>query len=398
MKLSRTFQHLPWIAGVFAACAIASAGCAAPSAEPQGKTTAKLLAPRPIFKAKASPVSANAYGITEWRLYRGKRDVVMTGYDKNGKPVKGLSIGFHADGKSSAATLRARVLDGSWFAARHTYGARSSTNKSVSPATKRFLQIALADLQVVRASIAAKGTKSNRTLGCGGDLSGVILQAIQCVMSSGGLNPQALQQCIQAAASAAGSGATCTDPNSGQPPYDPTGQSTSTGTGTGGFPNNPYDPSGGQNTGTDPGTDPSTDPGTEPYPGDTSGQYPGDVGTGYPGDPCPQDDGSGTGIPTDGQYPQDDGSGTGVPTDGQYPQDDGSGTGIPTDGQYPGDMSDPYGDQGACPSCTGGMDDGTGDILSDGNNGGVDYGDPYGGDYGAGDYGGDYGGGYGEGY
>src|SRR5690348_1737180 len=101
--------------GASASIVAAAASCAAPQPEPTGSRTEKLLAPSPLLTAEASPETRTALGITEWRLYRGQNAYVLTGYDAQRAPVKGLSIGFvpGSPNNPSSASLRATVLDGS---------------------------------------------------------------------------------------------------------------------------------------------------------------------------------------------------------------------------------------------------------------------------------------------
>lgn len=65
-------------------------GCSvAPAPEQQQSSQSKLLAPKALFKAKASAATTKATGITEWRVFRGKADFVLTGYGDDGSAVGG---------------------------------------------------------------------------------------------------------------------------------------------------------------------------------------------------------------------------------------------------------------------------------------------------------------------
>jgi hypothetical protein len=349
MKLIRQIETKVLLAATLTGIVVSSVACSAPTeVEQKGVTVAKLKAPRPMMKANASPASRKALGVNEWRIFRGTNDVVLTGYDEDGHAVKGLSVGFHA--AASDATLRARVLDGSAFAARHDYArGRTSLNKTMPSATSGFLRQALSDIAALRSSFAKTTTSSKskaRTLGvgeqCGADMMSILTSALQCIQSSGGTDQNAIAQCIAAAQSAAGVGSACQ--GTGTIPFDPTQGGAvdpyGTGAGTGVDPNDPSGCACGDPYGTGAGGDP--------------------YGTGMGGDPS----GSGMGDPWGG----------GAPT---------------------GDWcNDPFGDGASCPSCSGGAGgDYGGDIYTNPANGDVggfgDYGS------GAGDYGSDC---FGDGY
>lgn len=356
--------------------AASSVACSAqPVAEERGSTKSKLLAPRPMMKATASPTSRSALGVAEWRIFRGRNDVVLTGYDEDGKPVKGVSVGFHADSDSDEATLRTRVLDGSMFAARHEYARNRTVQSTQMPAaTASFLQQALADIAVLRQ--AAARTSSDRTFGttpqCGSDMMAIISNALSCIQNSGGsTNTNAVSQCITAAQSAAGVGTACQ--STGTTPFDPTSGFDPWGTGMGG-----WDPTGqagscGQ---------------ADPWGGGAAGGATGTTPCGG-GDPWGQDPYGQGGMGAD---PWGGQGGMGADPYGDM---GGWGGGMPTGGW----CSDPFGDGASCPSCggmgggTGGMDDwgggmggGMGDICTNPMNGDVGY---------EGDFGG---GGWGEGF
>ncbi len=379
-----------FFSGAVLATVTALAGCSAePMREPQQSSQSKLLAPRALFKAKASSETTKAIGVVEWRVYRGRTDFVLTGYDKSGKAIQGASVSFVKQGKQNV--MRARAFDGTFFAGRHVFGGKSASNRSASQKTQRLFHRAIADMMAVRASLARQGKISYvppaqlptgidpndpnaplqdpfGTLGqsCGNDLMSMMMGALQCLAGTGGLGGASsagmgqLLQCALAAQGAAASQGTCQDPGQlGTDPYDPYGM------GQGQDPNDPY----GMGQGQDP---------NDPY-GMGQGQDPNDpygMGQGQdPNDPY----GMGQGQDPYGQDPY-----------GQDPY-----------GQDPYGQGDPFGQQD-CQSCEGPYDD----IEADPMNGGVSYDDMgggMGGDYGGGDYGGgDMGGGdmggFGEGY
>ncbi len=353
--------------------AASSAACAAPSSAPEekGVSKAKLLAPRPMMKATASPTSRSTLGVAEWRIFRGRNDVVLTGYDEDGQAVKGVSVGFHAASDTNEATLRARFLDGSMFAARHEYAQSRTLASAAMPApTASFLQQALSDIAVLRRAVARTtqtGT-SPSTFGttpqCGADMMSILSNALQCIQNGGGAsaNSTAVSQCIAAAQSASGVGTNCQV--TGTTPFDPTQGFDPWGTGAWG--------------------DPMGQSGTcgQPIPNGQGGAT-----------PCGGADpwgGGGMGADPYGQ----DGWGGGMGAD-PYGQG-GWGGGMPS-----GDWcSDPFGDGSACPSC--GMGGGMGgDPYGQGGWGGGMGGDictnPMNGDVGyQGDFGG--GGGFGAGW
>jgi hypothetical protein len=338
-------------------------GCtAAPAYEPQQSSESKLLAPKALFKAKASATTKKETGITEWRVFRGKSDFVLTGYDDDGEAVGGTAFRFAKEGTKNV--LKARVLDGSSFSASYKYGADASSTSTAKSKTQNLFRRAAADMIGIRLALQEQGRGYKGTgaavnpnlglppgipagidpfggvadpfgqlggnLGCGGDLMSMLMGAFQCVSGAGGLsgaqsNPMQILQCALASQGAASTMGTCQNPAGGLlgqlggangMPFDPTGM-----LGAG----NPYgaqDPFG--QLGGQPGMDPYGQAGADPY---------------------------GQGM---------DPYGMGVDPMGQ--------------GQFdPLGQGDPFG-QGACQSCTGQFDD----FGVDPQNGGVGFagGDP----------------------
>ena len=377
MKTSKLFSTRFLLLATLTVAAASSAACAPqPAPEERGVTKAKLLAPRPMMKATASPSSQATLGVHEWRIYRGRHDVFLTGYDEDGKPVKGLSVGFHASADTSEATLRTRILDGSMFAARHDYAqGRTVARAQLSDDSASFVRQALADIAVLRHVVAQttqNGATSKRSFGttpqCGADMMAILSNALQCVQASGGAaNPTAITQCLAAAQSAAGVGSACQV--TGTTPFDPTQGADPWGS-------DPYGQAGQDGMGGDPYGQ-AGDPygqGGDPYGqgGDPYGQggNPGGDPYGQGGDPYGQ-----SGNPYGDPYGQGDPNGD-------------WGGGLPN-----GDWcNDPFGD-GACPSC-GGMD-GMGNSNGMGDWGDIGA-DPMNGDVGYQSGQGDYGGGWDE--
>ena len=327
--------------------AASSAACTAqqPLPEEKGVSKAKLLAPRPMMKATASPASRAALGVHEWRIYRGRNDVVLTGYDEDGEPVKGVSVGFHAS-DTDEATLRTRVLDGNMFAARHEYArGRTLMSAQIPAATSSFLRQALSDiavLQKVVARTARDGAASPRNFGtspqCGADMMAIVSNALQCIQNNGGsANANAIAQCVLAAQSAADVGTACQA--TGTTPFDPTQGADPWGAG---------------------GMDPMGQAGSCGDPADPYGQG----GAGMPCGGADPSDPYGQGGDPYGQDPY--GQGGDPYGQGGNPDDGWGGNGTPN-----GDWcSDPFGDGAACPSCGGGMGD---DIYANPMNGDVGY-------------------------
>jgi len=239
-------------------------GCSvAPQAEPQQSSQSKLLAPKALFKAKASESTTEETGITEWRVFKGKRDFVLTGYDSHGKSVGGTAFRFAKEGSQNV--LNARVLDGSSFSANYTFGGTAVAGATASPKTQTLFHKAAADMLGIRLALqsqgrgyqgtgAAAGTTANPNLGlpvglpagldpfggvtnpfgqlgagCGTDLMSMLMGAMQCMGGVGGLggatsNPAQLLQCALASQGAASTGATCADSTQlGGSLFDPSG-------------------------------------------------------------------------------------------------------------------------------------------------------------------------------
>jgi len=338
------------------ALAGSSVACSQPVMEEgKGHTTAKLLAPKPLVKVKASPSTKENEGITEWRIFRGRNDVVLSGYGKNGKVVKGLTIGFHQD-KKEGPVLRARLLDGSLFAMRHEYeAARTVTNKDVDEDSAKFLYTALGDMRALKTAVT-KSPSRFRTLDtsglfdCGSGIVSILTSALECLKNSGG-SAAAAQQCIAAAQSAAELGGLCT--GGVDVPFDPTaGGLDPYGDLGAGLPYDPYDPYG--NAGAGLPYDPY-----DPY---------GNAGAGLPYDPYDPYGNAGAGLPYD-PY------GTGLGDWGDCDFGDILG-GLGGLGGL-GDLGlgwdwglDPFGDGMSCPSCAAA---GMGDIWADPYSGQVGY-------------------------
>lgn len=245
---------LRFVAGAALVTSTAIGCTAAPAYEPQQSSESKLLAPKSLFKAKASAATKKETGISEWRVFRGKEDFVLTGYDSNGEAVGGTAFRFAKDGAKNI--LRARILDGTSFKATYAFGASTSSTSSAKTSTQKLFRRAAADMLGIRLTLQemGRGYKGNGAaanpnlglpqgipagvdpfggvadpfgqlgqMGCGGDLVSMLMGALQCVGGAGGLagaksNPMQLLQCALASQGAASSMGTC------QSPANPLGQ------------------------------------------------------------------------------------------------------------------------------------------------------------------------------
>lgn len=205
----RWFGFGPLVLGVmFGATALG--GCAeVTSAEKRGSTQSKLLAPQAAIRSAASSETKARYGIVEWRIVRGKKDMFMTGYDENGKAVKGISFGF-AGGTNGEALLHTKLNDGTKFAAVHGFSTQKTVaNKSLAKGEGDFVRTVLEDTTRINAIFKAKqAVAPTASAACGADLSEVVQRTLQCM---GGKARSKAEQaaCVAAAKKAAASGATC---------------------------------------------------------------------------------------------------------------------------------------------------------------------------------------------
>lgn len=151
LSFTRTTAKLLVTLGI-AAGASASIGCAAPTLpEREGSKAEKLLAPKALTTTYASAYTQDELGITQWRLYRGKNNYFLTGYDDRGQPVKGVAMGFA--GGSNAPSLYTRALDGSSFGLRHDFGGQDASTGDASNETKLLLAAATFDLAAARVAM-----------------------------------------------------------------------------------------------------------------------------------------------------------------------------------------------------------------------------------------------------
>jgi hypothetical protein len=210
------------------------------------KTSHSLTTAVPILRVDASRVSSKKFGIAEWRVYRGKKDIVLTGYDPKGRAMKGVALGFERSTSRHNARVTLRVLDGSYVAGRHELGGTLQRTRELGAPSAQFLDLAVRDLDALRSAFRkwaprpgqaapAPGTPTPQLPpmippggpmdpgGCGGDLMSMIMAAVQCLMGGGGGNPM---QCILAAQGAGSSASACQGgpmDTTGMGGYDPSG-------------------------------------------------------------------------------------------------------------------------------------------------------------------------------
>lgn len=354
-------------ASLVASMAMATGCTAATEYEPRRSTESKLLAPKSLFKAKASAATEKVTGITEWRVFRGKNDFVLTGYDADGEPVGGTAFRFVKDGAHNV--LKSRVLDGSSVQATYAYGGTASASATAKPSTQKLFRRAAADMLGIRLTLQQMGRGYKPTgaaaanplglpagipagmdpfggvsdpfgqlgqMGCGGDLVSMLMGALQCAGGAGGLtgtaaqsNPMQLLQCALASQGAASTMGTC------QAGGNPLGQLAQLGQlgNLGGATGLPFDP---MSMGVGPGAGMDPYGMQDPFGLGQMGQpgQPGQV-VGQPGMP-----GQG-GMDPNGMDPN--GAGLGIDPMGQ--------------GQFdPLGQGNPFG-AGNCQSCAGGFDD-----------------------------------------
>jgi hypothetical protein len=181
-----------------------------------GSTTSKLHAPQAVFKGPATAETKAALGISEWRIYRGKTEYIVTGYDDEGKAVKGVGLSFEGATRSSKAQLNARVLDGSRFSARHLYGGATSSNASLGSLSKSFVSHAVHDMTMLRMGLKTSITRSAVRTGeaCSGDMVKIAMTSLQCISNAKASGSTVskivkVKRCVAAAESASAAVESC---------------------------------------------------------------------------------------------------------------------------------------------------------------------------------------------
>ena len=193
----------------------ATVGCQpAVAAEARGTVTQKLLPPEPLMVAKASAETTAAYGITEWRFYRGRGAILLAGYtSKKGKAVKGLGTLFTRTKTANIDNLQLNVADGSKFHGLASAAkAGVTTNGSLPDTSQGFLRRAFLDMARVgvAASRRARGLGVTPTPAdaCAFALANATTAMTRCITGDK-TNSATLQECNVAAQLANVSLSTC---------------------------------------------------------------------------------------------------------------------------------------------------------------------------------------------
>lgn len=151
--------------------------------ESRGSTTSKLSKPKPTLKAAASKETTAKYGITEWRMYKQRSGVVLTGYDANGKAVKGVTTSF-ADSKDTGnPEVVTHINDGSHATLKQSLvAADGASDANIPDESVAFAQQVAGDLGGVQQSLSGNDTPSvpEAIMTCGKTLANLCAAAIQC--------------------------------------------------------------------------------------------------------------------------------------------------------------------------------------------------------------------------
>jgi hypothetical protein len=138
--------------------------------------------PDPLLVSTASAATQEDLGIEEWRLFRGRGGVYLTGYAR-GKAVSGLSAEFGRTSTAVVNALRTKVNDGRGFESVNTMGRAARTSPTLSNKSRLFTQHALLDLAIMRQEFAVRGRATQATGArvaavCGADMATVIIDAL----------------------------------------------------------------------------------------------------------------------------------------------------------------------------------------------------------------------------
>jgi hypothetical protein len=248
------------LASIPFAGAWATTGCAA-SSENTGETASELRTPIPIFRAVASPDAARELDVHEWRVYRGKHEYVVTGYDPSGRAISGFALGAYGHTASTASHLRMRMLDGSQLKVRPSFQGPSPVSGEMSAKSSKLVARALSDFSVIEQStsnadsLTVHGTSGAglHVLGgisigpaCTGVIAKLVQDGMQCGTaviqsaqsssgstgssgSSSGISATTIAECLKAAGDLLQLDAACTSGSSstgGLPAPLPSGTST----------------------------------------------------------------------------------------------------------------------------------------------------------------------------
>jgi hypothetical protein len=117
------------------------------SPQPEEKVT---KAPRPLVQTLASKTTQSLTGVYQWKLFKGKRDYILTGYDKKSRAVQGISFRFSPGTSKAKPNLEITMLDGSKTTSRTDYFHKARTKGKISNKARMFLHRALSDLKTTR--------------------------------------------------------------------------------------------------------------------------------------------------------------------------------------------------------------------------------------------------------
>ena len=134
--------------------AMTASGCAS-SSTPQGFGGSWAPAPTPLGTYLASGSMTQQYGITEWRTYFGKNQMVVTGYRADGTAARGVQFAWFASAPESTGHTRLMMLDGTGAVLRRMVGGGESGHLSNT-------QIAL--IQTMRSDLAMGRQPANGTV------------------------------------------------------------------------------------------------------------------------------------------------------------------------------------------------------------------------------------------
>lgn len=193
------------------ASASACAPPEAPAKERRSSTTSALGKPKPAMKTAASKETTKKYGITEWRMFRGKQDLYMTGYDAKGKAVRGVSLAFKESEENGEAELVTNINDGSKASVARNLTTEQLTADAIPASSAEFLELLTGDLGAITEVLAAAGIDiPESAVACGMSLATVCQLALQCCAAvQGGAVAASIETCLAAAQAAVTAGTEC---------------------------------------------------------------------------------------------------------------------------------------------------------------------------------------------
>lgn len=217
-------NEMRWVIATVITATVAITGCAAPEApiERRGSSTSRLEKPKATLETPASAATKKQFGIDHWKIFRSNKDLFMTGYDENGKAVKGLTAGFGKSADDSESVVHTKINDGSSFTAVHGLTSNKTlANRAQSDDETEFMKAAFVDAS--KTNLAFRAAAGDSSSACGADLSAVLAQSLSCTQ---GKSKAAQAACVAAAKAAAESSTNCqaggtTTPGASFDPNDP---------------------------------------------------------------------------------------------------------------------------------------------------------------------------------